>query len=103
MRLDVDGRAAFAGTGGGGPPPPAPPRPPSPPGAGGGPAGRRVASLALRGVAARMAVHPELLAAAAAGRHLAPELVASWGFGRAGHFGGNPAPGLWMVGGALRP
>ena len=62
----------------------------------------RAASLALLGVAARLAVHPELLAAAAAGRHLAPELVASWGFGRAGHFGGNPAPGLWMMGGALR-
>jgi pimeloyl-ACP methyl ester carboxylesterase len=32
---------------------------------------------------------------------LAPELVAAWGHGRSGHFGGNPMPGLWMMGGAL--
>ena len=61
----------------------------------------RVRSLALLGVAERMPVHPELQAAADGGERLAPELVASWGHGRSGHLGGNPAPGLWMMGGAL--
>lgn len=61
----------------------------------------RVRSLALLGVAERMPVHPELQAAAEDGRKLAPELVASWGHGRSGHLGGNPAPGLWIMGGAL--
>jgi pimeloyl-ACP methyl ester carboxylesterase len=61
----------------------------------------RVRGLALLGVAERMPVHPELQAAADDDRRLAPELVASWGHGRSGHLGGNPAPGLWMMGGAL--
>jgi pimeloyl-ACP methyl ester carboxylesterase len=61
----------------------------------------RVRSLALLGVAERMPVHPDLQAAADGGQRLAPELVASWGHGRSGHVGGNPAPGLWMMGGAL--
>jgi pimeloyl-ACP methyl ester carboxylesterase len=64
-------------------------------------ASARVRSLALLGVAERMPVHPELQAAADDDRRLAPELVASWGHGRSGHVGGNPAPGLWMMGGAL--
>jgi pimeloyl-ACP methyl ester carboxylesterase len=61
----------------------------------------QVRSLALLGVAARMPVHPELQAAAAANQRVAPELVTSWAHGRAGHQGGNPAPGLWIMGGAL--
>jgi pimeloyl-ACP methyl ester carboxylesterase len=62
----------------------------------------RVRSLALLGVAERMPVHPDLQAAADGNRPLAPELVASWGHGRSGHLGGNPAPGLWMMGGSLQ-
>ena len=61
----------------------------------------RARGLALLGAAERMPVHPELQAAADGDRRLAPELVASWGHGRSGHLGGNPAPGLWMMGGAL--
>jgi pimeloyl-ACP methyl ester carboxylesterase len=61
----------------------------------------RVRSLALIGVAERMPVHADLQEAAEDNRRLAPELVASWGHGRSGHVGGNPAPGLWMMGGAL--
>jgi pimeloyl-ACP methyl ester carboxylesterase len=61
----------------------------------------RVRALALLGVAERMPVHPDLQAAADAEERLAPELVSSWGHGRSGHFGGNPAPGLWMMGSAL--
>jgi pimeloyl-ACP methyl ester carboxylesterase len=61
----------------------------------------RVHGLALLGVAERMPVHPELQALADGNQRLAPALVASWGHGRSGHLGGNPAPGLWMMGGAL--
>src|SRR5262249_19871001 len=45
----------------------------------------RVRSLALVGVAERMPVHPDLQAAAADNRRLAPELVTSWGHVRRGH------------------
>jgi len=61
----------------------------------------RVMALDLLGVAARMPVHPELLAAARENRHLAPELITAWGYGRCAQLGGNPAPGLWMTGGGL--
>ena len=59
-------------------------------------------SLALLGIAERMPVHPDLQAAADGNRRLGPELVSSWGHGRSGHLGGNPAPGLWMMGGSLQ-
>jgi pimeloyl-ACP methyl ester carboxylesterase len=62
----------------------------------------RARGLALLGVAERMPVHPDLQAAAAGNRRLAPELVSSWGHGRSGHLGGNPVPGLWMMGGSLQ-
>ena len=63
---------------------------------------KRVRNLALLGVAERMSVHPDLQSAADGNRRLGPELVASWGHGRSGHLGGNPAPGLWMMGGSLQ-
>jgi pimeloyl-ACP methyl ester carboxylesterase len=62
----------------------------------------RVRALALLGVAERMPVHRDLQAAADDNRRLAPELVSSWAHGRSGHMGGNPAPGLWMMGGSLQ-
>jgi len=62
----------------------------------------RVRALALLGAAPSMPVHPDLLAAAQANNHRAVELVTSWGHGRAGHLGGNRAPGLWLMGGAER-
>jgi pimeloyl-ACP methyl ester carboxylesterase len=62
----------------------------------------RVSALALLGVAARMPVHPDLLAAADANDPRAFELVTSWGYGKAAHLGGNRAPGLWMLGGGKR-
>ena len=57
--------------------------------------------LALLGIAERMPVHVDLQAAADAHDRLAPELMVAWGHGRVGHFGGHPAPGLWMLGNAL--
>ncbi|HLI13553.1 MAG TPA: alpha/beta hydrolase [Alphaproteobacteria bacterium] len=62
----------------------------------------RVRALALLGVAARMPVHPDLLAAADAGDPLAIELITAWGYGKPAHLGGHRAPGLWMLGGGKR-
>lgn len=58
----------------------------------------RVRALALLGVAARMPVHPDLLAAADANDPVAIELITAWAFGKPAHVGGNRAPGLWMLG-----
>ena len=63
---------------------------------------RKVRVLALLGVAAKMPVHPGLLAAAEVNDPAAFELVTSWGYGKSAHLGGNRAPGLWMLGGGKR-
>jgi pimeloyl-ACP methyl ester carboxylesterase len=57
----------------------------------------RVRSLALLGVAAKMPVHPDLLAAAAANDHKAIDLIAGWGHGARAHKGGNIASGIWLI------
>ena len=62
----------------------------------------RVAAVALLGIAARMPVHPDLLAAAERNDPVAFQLICDWGYGPAGHRGGHRAPGLWMLGGAER-
>jgi pimeloyl-ACP methyl ester carboxylesterase len=62
----------------------------------------RVRALALLGVAPRMPVHPDLLAAAEADDHLAFDLVTDWAHGDSGHLGGARAPGLWLMGGGER-
>ncbi len=62
----------------------------------------RVSKLSLLGVAPKMSVHPALLEAAKNDDHLAYELVTAWGHGPSGHFGGNRAPGLWMMGNAVQ-
>ena len=64
--------------------------------------GGRVRALALLGVAPRMPVHPDLLAAAEANDHMAFDLVTSWAHGASGHLGGARAPGLWLMGGGER-
>ena len=58
--------------------------------------GDRVRALGLVGTAAAMPVHPDLIAAAEAGRDLAPNLITDWGFSRTAHMGGHPSPGLWV-------
>jgi pimeloyl-ACP methyl ester carboxylesterase len=63
---------------------------------------KRTERLVLLGAAARMPVHPDLLAAAADDRARADALIAAWGHGRAGHVGGNPLPGGWRLGLALQ-
>ena len=62
----------------------------------------RAASLSLLGVAAKMAVHPDLLAAAKANSHFAVDMVSLWGLGAGATLGGNAAPGLWMLGNVER-
>ena len=62
----------------------------------------RVEALALVGVAAKMPVHPDMLAAAKANEHDAIDMVAIWGLGGPATRGSSPAPGLWMLGGVER-
>ena len=58
----------------------------------------RIASLALLGVGATMAVHPDLQAAADADDPKAAALMAGWMHGPDQHFGDNPTPGMSMTG-----
>lgn len=58
-----------------------------------------VASAVLIGVAATMPVHPDLQGAADDGDRLAGKFIAGWGHSSDQHLGGNPTPGLWMMGG----
>src|SRR5690349_7556657 len=55
----------------------------------------RVGALALLGVAEKMPVHPDLLAAAAANDYAAIAMVIGWGFGTLR--GGSAAPGMWNI------
>ncbi|MDE2230248.1 MAG: alpha/beta hydrolase [Alphaproteobacteria bacterium] len=59
-------------------------------------------ALALLGFVPEMRVHPDLLSAARAGKHLASELMVAWSFGVKGLTGGNPAPGVFLPDTALR-
>jgi pimeloyl-ACP methyl ester carboxylesterase len=63
---------------------------------------QRAARIALLGPAVPMPVADALLAAARDNAHVAYELITGWSFS-AGHLlGGNPLPGVWMAGNALR-
>jgi len=62
--------------------------------------GNRVERIALLGVADAIPVHPDLLDAAKENDPLAFDLITSWGHGRSAHFGANPNPGMWMLGGS---
>ena len=62
----------------------------------------RVTALGLLGTAARMPVNEAMLNAAAEDRQEAIDMVTGFGFGPAGHVGGNRGPGLWMMGGGQR-
>ncbi len=63
---------------------------------------QRVAKLALLGIAARLAVHPDLIAAAESDPDLAREMIVDWAHGARGRIGGNPAAGLWIANTARR-
>lgn len=64
--------------------------------------GDRLVALALLGASLRMPVHPDLLAAARRGDHVAFELILSWGLAPTAQIGGHRAPGLWMTGSGMR-
>ena len=63
---------------------------------------RRVASLALLGIAVPMPVTDQLLTAAEANDHAAFDMVNLWGHGHRTHIGGNQVPGMWMTGSGVR-
>jgi pimeloyl-ACP methyl ester carboxylesterase len=62
----------------------------------------RVTKLALVGPAVPMAVSDALLEAAKADDHVAYELINGWSHSAPRQIGGNPVPGMWMTGAALR-
>lgn len=62
----------------------------------------RVERIALLGPAVPMAVSEALLEAARANDPLAYELIVGWSHSAARLLGGNPVPGMWMAGTALR-
>lgn len=62
----------------------------------------RIAKIALLGSAVPMAVSDDLLAAAHANDHVAFELINGWSHSAARQLGGNPFPGVWMTGNAMR-
>ena len=63
---------------------------------------QRVARLALLGTAVPMPVAEPLLEAARANEHAALDMINVWSHGNRAHFGGNTAPGMWMLGTNMR-
>lgn len=63
---------------------------------------RRVSALALLATAAKMPVHPDLLAAAEADDPSAWDAITVWGYSQPARIGLDRAPGLWMVGSGVR-
>lgn len=62
----------------------------------------RVEVAVLIGVSVPMPVTDALLSAAKADDHSAFDMVNLWGHGYGAQLGGNPSPGMWMTGGAVR-
>lgn len=65
-------------------------------------AGERAALAVLIGISVPMPVTGALLSAAKADDHAAFDMVNLWGHGYGAQIGGNPSPGMWMTGGAVR-
>jgi pimeloyl-ACP methyl ester carboxylesterase len=64
--------------------------------------GGRVERIALLGPGAPMTVSDDLLELAARNDHVAYELINGWSYSAERQLGGNPVPGLWMTGNAMR-
>ena len=62
----------------------------------------RIAVAVLIGISVPMPVSGALLSAAKADDHAAFDMVNLWGHGYGAQLGGNPSPGMWMTGGAVR-
>src|SRR6202167_2250191 len=62
----------------------------------------KLSGLGLIATAAPMRVSDDLLGAAKANDHAAIDMISIWGYGQRAVLGGCEAPGMWMLGGALR-
>jgi pimeloyl-ACP methyl ester carboxylesterase len=62
----------------------------------------KLSALGLIATAAPMRVSDDLLSAAKANDHAAIDMISIWGYGQRAVLGGCEAPGMWMLGGALR-
>lgn len=62
----------------------------------------RTAVAVLIGISVPMPVSDALLSAAKANDHAAFDMVNLWGHGYGAQMGGNPSPGMWMTGSAVR-
>jgi len=62
----------------------------------------RTRALGLVGVAFPMSVNDALLEAARDNAHAAVDMITLWGHAPRAQLGGNPAPGMWMLGTAAR-
>jgi pimeloyl-ACP methyl ester carboxylesterase len=62
----------------------------------------RISKIVLLGPAVPMAVSDALLEAAKSNDHVAYELINGWSYSAARQLGGNPFPGVWMTGNAMR-
>ena len=62
----------------------------------------RVSKLSLLGCAVPMVVTDTLLDAARQNRHTAFDMITLWGHAERSRIGGNPVPGMWMLGSGLR-
>jgi pimeloyl-ACP methyl ester carboxylesterase len=62
----------------------------------------KLRALGLIATAAPMRVSDDLLGAAKANDHAAIDMISIWGYGQRAVLGGCEAPGMWMLGGALR-
>ena len=61
----------------------------------------RITRIALLGTSLAMPVNEALLTAARDAPELAHRMITTWSLGPQARIGGNPAPGMWMSGGAL--
>lgn len=62
---------------------------------------KRISRIALLGTAAAIPVHRDLLTAAGEAPDTAYAMMTAWAHGARAKLGGNPAPGMWMTGGAM--
>lgn len=62
----------------------------------------RVRALAMVGTSVPMPVSEALLSTSEANDHAALDMLTFWGHSSSAHLGGNPTPGMWMLGGGVR-
>ncbi len=63
---------------------------------------KRTERVALLGASMPLAVSEPLLNAARNNERGAIDMITLWGHGHSTQFGGNPVPGMWLIGGTVR-